>query len=214
MFQFNQFNFRFDPADERPLSKVIYIILACSLAAVLCVALTIGVICCRRASARHRNASGYLKGNLKPKTNMKPPDLWIHHDQMELKALEKAHHSNSDIGPSGSGTLGRNGSGHIPNDLDHTNSLDKRTYLPSYVGECYFIYLFIFFIWVTVTCGEIARTDDRGEVFLCFCVACTPAWIQVPVVGNNLSEFVHFDAALCREWVEVCVLHFIFVLPA
>ncbi|KAK6631106.1 hypothetical protein RUM43_014202 [Polyplax serrata] len=121
--------------DERPLSKVIYIILACSLAAVLCVALTIGVICCRRASARHRNASGYLKGNLKPKTNMKPPDLWIHHDQMELKALEKAHHSNSDIGPSGSGTLGRNGSGHIPNDLDHTNSLDKRTYLPSYVGS-------------------------------------------------------------------------------
>ncbi|EEB12791.1 Neogenin precursor, putative [Pediculus humanus corporis] len=125
--------------DGRPLSKIIYIILICSFVAVLCVALTIGIICCKRASARSRNASGYLKGNLKPKTSMKPPDLWIHHDQMELKALEKSHHSNSDIGPSSSGsqmnTLGRNGSGQTTNDVvDHTNSLDKRTYLPSYVG--------------------------------------------------------------------------------
>lgn len=79
---------------------MIYIILACSLVAVFCVAVIIGVICCKRASARQRTASGYLKGNLKPKTSMKPPDLWIHHDQMELKALEKSHHSNSDIGPS------------------------------------------------------------------------------------------------------------------
>lgn len=79
---------------------MIYIILACSLFVVFCVTVIIGVICCKRASARKRNASGYLKGTLKPKTNVKPPDLWIHHDQMELKALEKSHHSNSDIGMS------------------------------------------------------------------------------------------------------------------
>ena len=117
---------------------MIYIILACSLFVVFCVSVIILVICCKRAAARKRNSSGYLKGTLKPKTNVKPPDLWIHHDQMELKALEKSHHSNSDIGPSSSGsqmnTLGRSHQGSNQNDFDHTNSLDKRTYLPSYVG--------------------------------------------------------------------------------
>lgn len=35
-------------------------------------------------------------------------------------------------------TLGRTGSTQA-NEMDHTNSLDKRTYLPSYVGKsCYF----------------------------------------------------------------------------
>ena len=62
------------------------------------------------------------------KCEIKPPDLWIHHDQMELKGMEK----NSDGGPSMSGsmTLPRSST---PNDLNRsTNSLDKRTYLPGY----------------------------------------------------------------------------------
>ena len=47
-------------------------------------------------------------------------------------------------GPSSSGsqmnTLGRTGSGQTTNDVvDHTNSLDKRTYLPSYVGKVFII---------------------------------------------------------------------------
>lgn len=71
--------------------------------------------------------------------NIKPPDLWIHHDQMELKALEKSHSNNDAASSSGAMTLPRSTGG---NDFDthdnhlHTNSLDKRTYAPNnYICE-------------------------------------------------------------------------------
>ncbi|KAJ8868419.1 hypothetical protein PR048_029935 [Dryococelus australis] len=80
-----------------------------------------------------------MKGNLKTKAGIKPPDLWIHHDQMELKALEKTR---AECSGSGSGvpiavaTLPRVG---VPQDYEplpatSSNSLDKRTYVSSYIG--------------------------------------------------------------------------------
>jgi hypothetical protein len=89
-----------------------------------------------------------MKGNIKGKPgkpNIKPPDLWIHHDQMELKALEKTQ--------SGAGGGGGDGPSGVPiavttlprtsggQDFDtgdphhHSNSLDKRTYVSSYIGN-------------------------------------------------------------------------------
>lgn len=72
------------------------------------------------------------------KTNIKPPDLWIHHDQMELKALEKSS-MNGEASTSGgvSNTLPRSGTSDYSQDILPINSgsLDKRTYVPSYMGK-------------------------------------------------------------------------------
>lgn len=76
------------------------------------------------------------------KTNIKPPDLWIHHDQMELKALEKSS-LNGETSTSGcittSNTLPRSSNSEYNQDNVHGNSssLDKRTYVPSYMGKLY-----------------------------------------------------------------------------
>lgn len=72
------------------------------------------------------------------KTNIKPPDLWIHHDQMELKALEKSS-VNGEASTSGvaSNTLPRSSNQDYNQESIHGNSssLDKRTYIPSYMGK-------------------------------------------------------------------------------
>ena len=78
----------------------------------------------------------YLK-DTNIKTNIKPPDLWIHHDQMELKALEKTL-GNGEASTSAvtSNTLPRSGNSEYNQENVHGNSssLDKRTYIPSYMG--------------------------------------------------------------------------------
>ncbi|XP_069703629.1 neogenin isoform X2 [Periplaneta americana] len=103
------------------------------------------VVCCRRKSAQ-RSKKGYMKGTTKGKPgkpNIKPPDLWIHHDQMELKALEKTQSGAGGGGDGPSGvpiavtTLPRTSGGQELESGDphhHSNSLDKRTYVSSYIG--------------------------------------------------------------------------------
>lgn len=82
-------------------------------------------------------SSRYMKDS-NQKTNIKPPDLWIHHDQMELKALEKSS-LNGEASTSGvtSNTLPRSSNSEYNQDNVHGNSssLDKRTYVPSYMGK-------------------------------------------------------------------------------
>lgn len=75
-----------------------------------------------------------LKKSRKPEP-LKPPDLWIHHDHMELKNVEKGgRHAQSLISPSS------RGSSREYTDLDekhplqcNTNSLDKQNFLSSYL---------------------------------------------------------------------------------
>lgn len=55
-------------------------------------------------------------------------------------------------------TLGRTGSGQAQNDIDHTNSLEKRTYLPSYVGK---------FCAIRFTCFS-RKENFLGKVRSCF----------------------------------------------
>nr|CAI5828476.1 unnamed protein product [Callosobruchus analis] len=119
-------------------SMLLYVTIAgCAL--VLFTVVGVGAfICCRKRnmagalSSPERTKKGYQKGA----QAVKPPDLWIHHDQMELKQMEKRHSAcGAYDGASSSGalTLPRSVGG---NDYDthdnHMNSLDKRSYVSSH----------------------------------------------------------------------------------
>ncbi|XP_076679659.1 neogenin protein frazzled isoform X6 [Andrena cerasifolii] len=123
--------------DGRGLSNIlIYIIVGCSIVLITGVAVVVVVMCCKRNPDTPDRKKGYMK-DANQKTNIKPPDLWIHHDQMELKALEKSS-INGEASTSGvtSNTLPR------PSNQDYneesvrgnSSSLDKRTYVPSYMA--------------------------------------------------------------------------------
>ena len=80
----------------------------------------------------------FHRKNRKPE--LKPPDLWIHHDQMELKGLDKSGHPRSTpITPSVRGSMDfEDPEEKVPLQLQHnTNSLDKSNYLTSYTGMSY-----------------------------------------------------------------------------
>ncbi|XP_044590611.1 neogenin isoform X4 [Cotesia glomerata] len=131
--------------DGRGLSQVlIYIIIGCAVILITGVAVVVIFVCCRRQNESPDRKKGYMK-DVNQKTNIKPPDLWIHHDQMELKALEKSSINGETLTSTTSGgivnnTLPRSGN----TDYNHTDtsgntvinsgSLDKRTYVPSYMA--------------------------------------------------------------------------------
>ncbi|XP_070134278.1 neogenin isoform X1 [Drosophila bipectinata] len=121
--------------------KLLYIIIGAT-AVVLLVALLGILLMCRRkpqSSPEHTKKS-YQKNNVGVP---KPPDLWIHHDQMELKNIDKGLHTVTPVcsdGASSSGAL------TLPRSVVHseyesetpvpphvTNSLDKRSYVPGYM---------------------------------------------------------------------------------
>lgn len=101
------------------------------------------IICCRRKpqetpehkKSYQQNSAGIIK----------PPDLWIHHEQMELKNIDKINiHQTTpgcSDGASSSGVM------TLPRSVGHdfetesqfpahvSNSLDKRTYVPGYMSE-------------------------------------------------------------------------------
>lgn len=113
-------------------TTLLLILLACCVLLVAGVAIGIAIVCCRRGSvSQDRSKKGYTKGNTgKPgASSIKPPDLWIHHDQMELKNMEKSSQGSLEAGPPAR-DLDSEPPRHQP-----TNSLDKRTYVSSYVGN-------------------------------------------------------------------------------
>lgn len=82
-------------------SGMMYIIMICSSVVVTLLAVGIIFFCCRKPTRQNtpeRNKKGYKAGT----SGIKPPDLWIHHDQMELKNVEK----NQDSGGGGTGSGG------------------------------------------------------------------------------------------------------------
>ncbi|XP_025075028.1 neogenin isoform X3 [Pogonomyrmex barbatus] len=122
--------------DGRSFSNLlIYIIVGLSILFITGISVVV-VICCKRNPSSSDRKKGYMKDS-NQKTNIKPPDLWIHHDQMELKALEKSS-LNGEASTSGvtSNTLPRSGNTEYNQDNIHGNSssLDKRTYVPSYMA--------------------------------------------------------------------------------
>ncbi|XP_058986959.1 neogenin isoform X2 [Musca domestica] len=110
-------------------------------ALILFIVVAVIVIMCRRKpqSTPEHTKKSYQKSNMGVP---KPPDLWIHHDQMELKNIDKTMHGSTPgcsdaASSSGALTLPRS-VGHdydvdtpVPNHI--TNSLDKRSYVPGYM---------------------------------------------------------------------------------
>ncbi|KAH8401811.1 hypothetical protein KR009_008046, partial [Drosophila setifemur] len=121
--------------------KLLYIIIGATAVVLVVVLLAILLLCRRKpqSSPEHTKKS-YQKNNVGVP---KPPDLWIHHDQMELKNIDKGLHTVTPVcsdGASSSGAL------TLPRSVVHseyevetpvpphvTNSLDKRSYVPGYM---------------------------------------------------------------------------------
>ncbi|XP_020805470.1 neogenin isoform X3 [Drosophila serrata] len=121
--------------------KLLYIIVGATAVVLVVVLLGILLLCRRKpqSSPEHTKKS-YQKNNVGVP---KPPDLWIHHDQMELKNIDKGLHTVTPVcsdGASSSGAL------TLPRSVVHseyevetpvpphvTNSLDKRSYVPGYM---------------------------------------------------------------------------------
>ncbi|XP_029169996.1 neogenin isoform X5 [Nylanderia fulva] len=139
--------------DGRSLSNLlIYIIAGFSVVIITGITVVV-VVCCKRNPNSPDRKKGYMNDS-NQKTNIKPPDLWIHHDQMELKALEKSS-LNGEASTSGvtSNTLPRSGNLEYNQDNVHGNSssLDKRTYVPSYMGN------------TDEKCSTLSRQHSRGS---------------------------------------------------
>ncbi|XP_034650664.1 neogenin isoform X1 [Drosophila subobscura] len=123
--------------------KLLYIIIGVTAVVLLVVLFGILLLCRRKpqSSPEHTKKS-YQKNNVGVP---KPPDLWIHHDQMELKNIDKGLHTVTPVcsdGASSSGALTLPRSvvhseyevetpGGVPGHV--TNSLDKRSYVPGYM---------------------------------------------------------------------------------
>ncbi|XP_048001832.1 netrin receptor DCC [Leguminivora glycinivorella] len=101
-------------------------------------------LCCRKAPPLSPHTSTYQKSSAS--AGIKPPDLWIHHDQMELKHLDKSLHSSASKisagsvdGPSALAsstlTLTRAPAEYEPARHPPPASLDRRHYVPTYVDR-------------------------------------------------------------------------------
>lgn len=129
-------------------SLMLYIIIGISVFTLL-VASLVAVLLCRRKAPEtpEHNKKSYQKNN---SGIVKPPDLWIHHDQMELKESKaQTQTPGSECGASSCGGMGNTTPGvamTLPRPALHdfeaehpmsqmTNSLDKRTYVPGYMSE-------------------------------------------------------------------------------
>ncbi|XP_033336090.1 neogenin protein frazzled isoform X4 [Megalopta genalis] len=159
------------PQNGRGLSNIlIYIIVGCSIVLIPGVAVVVVVVCCKRNPDTPDRKKGYMK-DTNQKTNIKPPDLWIHHDQMELKALEKSS-INGEASTSGvaSNTLPRPSNPEYNQENVHGNSssLDKRTYVPSYMGN------------TDEKCSTLSRQHSRGSH--------KPKLITLPVDSASLHQ--------------------------
>ncbi|XP_013135967.1 PREDICTED: uncharacterized protein LOC106101331 isoform X3 [Papilio polytes] len=123
---------------------------ACAVLA-LAAALALSLCCRRHSPPLSPDTSTYQKASAS--AAIKPPDLWIHHDQMELKHMDKSLHSSASKISAGSVdgpnalvsstlTLGRappaeyEPARHAPH-APHAPppaSLDRRHYVPTYVA--------------------------------------------------------------------------------
>lgn len=109
---------------------LIYIIVGVLIITLLISIKVVVIFCHRKPQGTPNNKHNFNKGN----SGNQPPDLWIHHDQMELKNVEK-NPSNDGASSSGAMTLPRTGH-EYETEASHThitNSLDKRQYVPGYI---------------------------------------------------------------------------------
>lgn len=129
-------------------SIMLYIIIGISVFTLFVATLVVFLLCRRKPpETPEHNKKSYQKNNT---GIIKPPDLWIHHDQMELKGIDTKNQSQ--MPPSCSDGASSSGLGvgcnamtlprpimhdfETDNPISHvTNSLDKRTYIPGYMSK-------------------------------------------------------------------------------
>ncbi|XP_020283453.1 neogenin isoform X2 [Pseudomyrmex gracilis] len=175
--------------DGRGISNLlIYIIVGLTVVIITGVSVVV-VVCCKRNPTSPDRKKGYLKDS-NQKTNIKPPDLWIHHDQMELKALEKSS-LNGEASTSGvtSNTLPRSSNPEYNQDNVHGNSssLDKRTYVPSYMGN------------TDEKCSTLSRQHSRGSH--------KPKLITLPVDSTPLHQPIATATPIVNTSMSQSTIH-------
>ncbi|XP_078533874.1 netrin receptor DCC [Lissotriton helveticus] len=105
-------------------SNLLVIIVVTVGAITVVVVVIVAVICTRRSSAQQRkkratHSAGKRKGSQK---DLRPPDLWIHHEEMEMKNIEK---------PSGSDPSGRDSPRQSCKDLTPVSHSQSESQLSS-----------------------------------------------------------------------------------
>ncbi|GAB6031907.1 hypothetical protein CHUAL_010299 [Chamberlinius hualienensis] len=110
----------------------LYIIIACVCGVVVLSIVGVTIILCRRrrdyGGERKKGYLGKVTG--KGKNDLKPPDLWIHHDRMELKDIGKSRNSETTMTVS---PLPRNSQDLDLDEKIHRDSLEKRG--PTYIDD-------------------------------------------------------------------------------
>ncbi|XP_055945929.1 neogenin-like isoform X2 [Argiope bruennichi] len=115
-------------------SNMLYIIISCIAGITLLTLIVVTIVLCRRRTGylaadgckSYKSSKGNLAKNKNATKDLVPPDLWIHHDQMELKSLDKSNNSHLS-----SSSIQRNSQelGHEP--LLSTLEKKKSAYLDS-----------------------------------------------------------------------------------
>ena len=117
------------------------------------------VCVCVRKRATHHSAGGKRKGSQK---ELRPPDLWIHHEEMEMKALEKGS-AGAGPGSLGGGEGGASGCDtplqHIQ-DLPHVAHSQSESQIgskSSHSGKyiIYNVYIYIYYYKFYTLCISI-----------------------------------------------------------
>ncbi|KAG1673521.1 Neogenin [Nymphon striatum] len=123
---------------EGSLGFTLYIIIACVSIITLIIIVTVTiVVCCRRNNSfgnRRKRPYGAGKQGAKGKSvnkNLKPPDLWIHHDQMELKGNDKCKNQEPAISLT---SIPRNSKDLNSDNESRMSTLDRRGNT-SYIGD-------------------------------------------------------------------------------
>ncbi|KAK2725812.1 neogenin-like isoform X1 [Artemia franciscana] len=121
-------------------NALLYIILGASGGIILILLAILLVFACKRKTGSRdespdRSKKGYVKGTMRPEN---PPDLWIHHDKMEMRTLDKQRsgsQSTVDPLPRLSQDLDSIDGGISATGLRANDSLDRRGYSSAYMGD-------------------------------------------------------------------------------
>ncbi|XP_037094903.1 neogenin-like [Pollicipes pollicipes] len=104
---------------------LLYVIIACSVTLLLVIGIIAAVCLCKRKTSqelprRGHKSNSYVKGQTEIGTpDLKPPDLWIHHDQMELRPIGKQRSDSCS-------TLRRQSPDYEVDERSYASTLDRR----------------------------------------------------------------------------------------
>lgn len=127
-------------------TEIFYALIGGMILLVLIIIAVVSMIFCKKKPQETPDHKKSYQKN--PASVIKPPDLWIHHDHMELKNVDKTTTLHlQQTTPGCSDGASSSGALTLPRSVGHdfetdsqfpshvTNSLDKRTYVPGYMSK-------------------------------------------------------------------------------